>query len=185
MVIATSHYLGAAMFERRRMTVREVVDIWRPLLERLAVFNPRLSVGFTVSPIRHLADSAHGNQLSKSSLLLAVDELVTIFNSQLSVYYFPAYEIVLDELRDYRFYGPDLAHPSPLAEEIVYERFQQVTMTPATRQQAHADVLHGAGVDQDAHGQGPDNAITCRPQENAEPDSQHNIPRHHGEGFII
>ena len=136
-VVANCHKLPAAMFERRRMTVEEIVDIWRPLMERLAVFNPRLSVVFTVSPIRHLADSAHGNQLSKSSLLLAVDELVTVFNYQLSVYYFPAYEIVMDELRDYRFYGPDLAHPSPLAEEIVYERFQQVTTTPATRQQAH------------------------------------------------
>ena len=137
MVVANCHKLPAAMFERRRMTVGEVVDIWRPLMERLAVFNPRLSVVFTVSPIRHLADGAHGNQLSKSTLLLAVEELVSIFNSEFSISYFPAYEIVLDELRDYRFYGPDLAHPSPLAEDIVYERFQQATMTPATIQLAH------------------------------------------------
>ena len=137
MVVANCHKLAAAMFERRRMTVGEVVGIWRPLMERLAVFNPLLSVVFTVSPIRHLADGAHGNQLSKATLLLAVEELVSIFNSQFSISYFPAYEIVLDELRDYRFYGPDLAHPSPLAEDIVYERFQQATMTPATIQQAH------------------------------------------------
>lgn len=137
MVVANCHKLPAAMFEWRRMTVGEVVDIWRPLMERLAVFNPRLSVVFTVSPIRHLADGAHGNQLSKATLLLAVDELVSIFNSQFSIFYFPAYEIVLDELRDYRFYGPDLSHPSVLAEDIVYDRFQRATMTPATIQQAH------------------------------------------------
>ena len=118
------------MFVRRRMTVEEVVSLWKPMLEKLAAFNPRLSVLFTVSPIRHMADGAHGNQLSKSTLMLAVDELPT-------AHYFPAYEIVLDELRDYRFYGPDMTHPSSLAVDIVWDRFQQASMTPDTRNQAH------------------------------------------------
>lgn len=136
-VVANCHKLPPQRFERRRMEVEEIVALWQPLLERLHAFNPKLSILFTVSPIRHLADGAHGNQLSKATLLLAVEEIVSLFNSQSSVSYFPAYEIVLDELRDYRFYGPDLAHPSPLAEDIVYERFQQATMTPATIQLAH------------------------------------------------
>ena len=129
-VVANCHKLPAGMFTRRRMTVGEIVSLWQPLLDKLSAFNPRLSTLFSVSPIRHMADGAHGNQLSKSTLLLAIDELSNI-------HYFPAYEIVLDELRDYRFYGPDMAHPSPLAVDIVWDRFQQATMTPTTRNQAH------------------------------------------------
>ncbi len=136
-VVANCHKLPPQRFERRRMEVEEIVALWQPLLERLHAFNPELSILFTVSPIRHMADGAHGNQLSKATLLLAVDKIISTFNFQHSIHYFPAYEIVLDELRDYRFYGPDLTHPSTLAEDIVYERLQQATMTPATTQQAH------------------------------------------------
>ena len=78
--------------------------------------------------MRHLADTAHSNQLSKATLLLAVDRL--------GAPYFDSYEILLDELRDYRFYGRDLCHPSDLAADIVYERFLDTYTTPATRQQA-------------------------------------------------
>lgn len=134
-VVANCHKLPAQCFVRRRMSVHEVVALWQPLRERLSAFNPRLHVVFTVSPIRHMADGAHGNQLSKSTLLLATEQLVGLQPTLAA--YFPAYEIVLDELRDYRFYGPDMAHPTPLAVDIVWERFQEATMTPATRQQAH------------------------------------------------
>lgn len=137
MVVANCHKLPPRHFTRRRMTVEETVGRWRPLLQKLIAYNSELITILTVSPIRHMADGAHGNQVSKATLLLAVEELVSIFNSQFPISYFPAYEIVLDELRDYRFYGPDLSHPSALAEDIVYERFQRATMTPATIQQAH------------------------------------------------
>ena len=128
-VVANCHKVPAERFVRRRMTVDEIVGLWTPLLGKLAEFNPRLTTLFTVSPIRHMADGAHGNQLSKSALLLAVEAL--------PVHYFPAYEIVLDELRDYRFFSPDMAHPTALAADIVYDRFQHATMSPATIQQAH------------------------------------------------
>ena len=137
MVVANCHKLPPRHFTRRRMTVEETVGRWRPLLQKLIAYNSELITILTVSPIRHMADGAHGNQVSKATLLLAVEELVSIFNPQFSISYFPAYEIVLDELRDYRFYGPDLSHLSALAEDIVYERFQRATMTPATIQQAH------------------------------------------------
>jgi hypothetical protein len=75
----------------------------------------------TVSPVRHLKDGLHGNQLSKATLLLAVDELCAKYRER--VQYFPAYEIVVDELRDYRFYAEDMAHPSPQAVDYVWERF--------------------------------------------------------------
>lgn len=129
-VVANCHKLPPQQFIRRMMGVEEIVSLWQPLLQKLEVFNPRLSVLFTVSPIRHLADGAHGNQLSKATLILSVDRLQ-------GIHYFPSYEIVLDELRDYRFYGSDMTHPSTLAVDIVYDRFCQAVMSPAVRQQVH------------------------------------------------
>ncbi|MBQ9587273.1 MAG: GSCFA domain-containing protein [Bacteroidales bacterium] len=88
---------------------------------------------FTVSPVRHGAYGPHGNQLGKASLLLAVEALFSksdAHKSQLS--YFPAYEIMVDELRDYRFYADDLIHPSHMAEELIWQRFQQSHMTEQT-----------------------------------------------------
>ena len=134
-VVANCHKLPPQQFVRRRMSVDEVVSIWHPLLKELHAHYPTLNILFTVSPIRHMADGAHGNQLSKSTLLLAIDQLNTR-----AITYFPSYEIVLDELRDYRFFGPDMAHPTPLAVDIVWDRFQQACMTPAVIQQAHLNV---------------------------------------------
>ncbi len=132
-IVANCHKLPPQMFVRRRMTVEEIVALWQPLLQELAAYYPKLNVLFTVSPIRHLADGAHGNQLSKSALLLAVDELV----GNARCHYFPSYEIVLDELRDYRFFDEKMTHPTPLAVDVVWERFQRATMLPAVREQAH------------------------------------------------
>ena len=150
-VVANCHKLPQQMFHRRRMTVDDITALWRPLLEELHACYPTLHTLFTVSPIRHLGDGLHGNQLSKSTLLLAIDELV---DSELPkprkkrggkqleaerpyTVYFPAYEVLLDELRDYRFFGNDMAHPSTLGGEVVWDRFQRATMCPAVRDQAH------------------------------------------------
>jgi len=139
-IVANCHKLPASRFVRRRLTVEEIVALWQPLLRRLAACCPTVQVLFSVSPIRHKADGAHGNQLSKSTLLLAVDELLALNATPLPLYYFPSYEIVLDELRDYRFYASDMVHPSPLAVEVVWERFQQASMEPVVRQQAHLNM---------------------------------------------
>ena len=151
-VVANCHKLPQENFVRRKMSVEDIVSLWRPLLKELYSFHPHLSTLFTVSPIRHIGDGLHGNQLSKSTLLLAIDELV---DSELPpakrkkkgakveepdhpvTVYFPAYEIVVDELRDYRFYEADMVHPSTLAVDVVWDRFQRVTMVPAIREQAH------------------------------------------------
>lgn len=85
---------------------------------------------FTVSPIRHMADGAHGNQLSKSTLLLSVDGVMA---KHKNIEYFPSYEILLDELRDYRFYTDDLAHPTPLAEAYVFSRFMDFALPDGER----------------------------------------------------
>ncbi|MBR1550236.1 MAG: GSCFA domain-containing protein [Bacteroidales bacterium] len=151
-VVANCHKLPQDNFVRRRMSVDDIVGLWRPLLDELHACFPTLNVLFTVSPIRHIGDGAHGNQLSKSTLLLAIDELVdrdlpptprkrkgvkVEAPTRGVTAYFPAYEIVLDELRDYRFFDADMAHPSPLAVEVVWDRFQRATMNPAIRDQAH------------------------------------------------
>lgn len=125
-LVANCHKIPPQQFTRTRLTIDEIVDVWQPLTERLHAEG--IQTIFTVSPVRHLADTAHGNQLSKSTLLLAVDRIDTP--------YFDSYEILLDELRDYRFFGRDLCHPSDLAADIVYERFLDTYTTPATRQQA-------------------------------------------------
>ena len=87
-------------------------------------------VVFTVSPIRHMADGAHGNQLSKSTLLLSVEQLLNFCPDW---HYFNSYEILMDELRDYRFYARDMCHPSDLAVDIVWQRFQDTYMSPQTQ----------------------------------------------------
>lgn len=125
-LVANCHKIPPQQFTRTRLTIDEIVDVWQPLTERL--HGEGIQTIFTVSPVRHLADTAHGNQLSKSTLLLAVDRIDTP--------YFDSYEILLDELRDYRFFGRDMCHPSDLAADIVYERFLDTYTTPATRQQA-------------------------------------------------
>lgn len=134
-VVANCHKVPPQQFVRRRMAVDDILALWHPLLDELHALYPQLQVLFTVSPIRHMADGAHGNQLSKSTLLLAIDQLVAAHAPQTT--YYPAYELVLDELRDYRYFGPDMCHPSTLAVDIVWEHFQRATMSSAVRQQAH------------------------------------------------
>ena len=87
---------------------------------------------FTVSPIRHIRDGMHANQLSKSTLLLAIDRLQQRFPEH--VFYFPSYEIVLDELRDYRFYADDMLHPSPMTVRYLWERFSETFFSAETKQ---------------------------------------------------
>lgn len=120
-IVGNCHKLPDRNFIRRRLTVEEMVDDWKSLLQELTGMNPELKVLFTVSPIRHRKDGAHGNQLGKAALLLAIDELERSFPGQTS--YFPAYEIMMDELRDYRFYADDMVHPSDRAVEYIWEQF--------------------------------------------------------------
>lgn len=119
-VVGNCHKQPDKIFERRRLSVSEIVCEWTLLLEKLKQVNPDLKVVLTVSPIRHAKDGMHGNQLSKSTLLLAVDELCKTCPECI---YFPSYEIMMDELRDYRFYADDMMHPSKLAVEYIWECF--------------------------------------------------------------
>lgn len=126
LVVANCHKLPSKHFSLQMASVDEIVAAWTPLMQRLRQND--FEVLFTVSPVRHNAYGAHGNQLGKAALLLAIDQLCRQFGAD----YFPAYEIVVDELRDYRFYADDLSHPSALAEQIVWQRLQMATMSQST-----------------------------------------------------
>ena len=122
-IIANCHKLPENRFTRRRLSVDEIVAAWRPILDRY----PDKHWLFTVSPIRHIRDGLHENQLSKATLLQAIECLTA------EAVYFPSFEIMLDELRDYRFYADDLVHPSNLAVNYIWERFVDTFCTPSTR----------------------------------------------------
>lgn len=117
---------NASEFRRERLSLEEVRAALSKTLSTLERTGLGKDVIFTVSPIRHMADGAHGNQLSKSLLLLALDSLCEDFPDKAE--YFPAYEIMLDELRDYRFYAEDMVHPSGVAINYLWEKFCSFAM---------------------------------------------------------
>ena len=133
MLVANCHKQPDNLFVRERLNAYDIVDQWQMLLQLLESVNPNLKVIFTVSPIRHKRDGYHVNQISKGILLQAVDEIVNgqLPNSKCG--YFPSYEIMMDELRDYRFYADDMIHPSTQAVEYIWQRFQDTYFDNKTK----------------------------------------------------
>lgn len=149
-VVGNCHKVPAAEFSRRRLGVEEIVADWACLVDEVRRFRAAHGVAdplrliFTVSPIRHFKDGAHENTLSKGTLHLAVAALVeSVADSD----YFPAYELLCDDLRDYRFYAEDMVHPSPVAADYIWKHFQAVYYTEADRvlMSARARALRAAG----------------------------------------
>ena len=116
-VVANCHKQPTAEFVRRRLSVEEIVERYSRLLE--GVLRDK-KVVLTVSPVRHIGDGLQENSVSKATLRLAVEELVAKYEN---AHYFPSYEILIDDLRDYRYYADDLAHPTKMAIDYVWERF--------------------------------------------------------------
>jgi len=116
LIVSNCHKVPAREFSRERLTVTQIVEMFSPLIEK----DPSRRWIFTVSPIRHLADGLHGNQVSKSTLILACDQLE---NSYSNVTYFPSYEIMVDQLRDYKWYAENQTHPTPEAVDLIYGEF--------------------------------------------------------------
>ena len=123
LVVSNCHKLPAARFERVFLSVEQSVHYLAEIVQR----HPEKQFIFTVSPLRHLKDGLHENQLSKAALLLAVDQVCKQFGN---AHYFPAYEILLDELRDYRFYKEDMVHPTEQAVRYIWERFADFAIDP-------------------------------------------------------
>ncbi len=122
-VVGNCHKLPENSFTRQLSSVQELINNWKGLLKQLLNKKPHRKIILSVSPIRHLRDGAHGNQLSKATLQLFCEELRKLYPEQIT--YFPAYEILLDELRDYRFYAEDMTHPAPLAIKIIGQRWRE------------------------------------------------------------
>lgn len=140
--VANCHKLPENHFSRRVLSVSEIVNDFIELYGLLKALRPALKIILTVSPVRHWKYGAHGNQLSKARLQLAIEEICEQCSE---VYYFPSYEIQLDELRDYRFYAEDMLHPSAQAADYIFESFGQVYFEEKTQQIARqAQNIHQA-----------------------------------------
>jgi hypothetical protein len=121
-VVANCHKLPDRIFERKLLSVEDIAISSAAVIGELKKRNPGLQVVLTVSPVRHLKDGFTGNQVSKSTLVLAAHELCRNLEG---VHYFPAYEIVMDDLRDYRFYEDDMVHPNSQATGYIMEKFTE------------------------------------------------------------
>lgn len=128
--VANCHKIPAERFTRRRLSAKEIADDYEQLFALPELKHKRIIL--TVSPIRHIKDGLHENQLSKATLLLAADQLAT--NEK--VCYFPSYELLLDELRDYRFYAEDMLHPSEVATDYIWEQFAASQLSQEAQQAA-------------------------------------------------
>lgn len=125
-IVANCHKIPNTNFTKRLLNVDEIVTAFQPIIEQLKLLN----IIFTVSPVRHSKDGLYENNLSKSTLHLAINKLTEQFDN---CSYFPAYEIVIDELRDYRFYKNDLVHPTDLALNYVWEKFSNCYFSTETQ----------------------------------------------------
>lgn len=119
-VVANCHKQAQALFTKSCMTQKKVLESFAEMYQHLKLLNPEVNIILTVSPVRHLKDTLELNSVSKSVLRVACHTLTQQYKA---VYYFPAYEIMLDDLRDYRFYKPDMIHPSDVAEDYIWQKF--------------------------------------------------------------
>lgn len=126
-LVSNCHQLPADRFYSRKPDPRELADRWIPLIDSLMNSNENLRICLTVSPVRYFKDGPAGNQMSKSILFLFIGLLMKAYPD---LYYFPSYEIFMDDLRDYRFYDTDMMHPGPAGVEYVWNRFVGACIDP-------------------------------------------------------
>ena len=130
-IVSNCHKISAKEFKRYRLEVADILTAYSELIPQLQSWNPNLKIIFTVSPVRHWKDGAHENQLSKSVLHLAISELQKQFKD---IEYFPSYELLMDDLRDYRFYADDMLHIGNQAVDYVYQYFTDAFYTEESQQ---------------------------------------------------
>lgn len=159
MIVANCHRQPASAFARRRLDVAEIVEAFARLIEGPLCGK---QVVLTVSPVRHLADGLAGNALSKAVLRVAAAELAERFPT---VSYFPAFEILTDDLRDYRFYADDLVHPAPAAVEYIWERVVENLLSDDARQRLpEIESIVAAAAHRPRHPHGEAHRAFCRRQ---------------------
>lgn len=131
-IVGNCHKLPANRFDKQLLSIAQIVDTYKTLLTQLFAQQPDMQVVFTLSPVRHWADGAVANQRSKAQLLVAIHQICELFPQSSS--YFPAYELMMDDLRDYRFYTPDMLHPNTTAIDYIYQHFEQAYLHPNAQQ---------------------------------------------------
>ncbi len=131
-VVSNCHKLPACEFSRRMLRIEEVKECLKNILGEIQNYTSNAKVIFTVSPIRHISDGLEQNQLSKSTLRVAIGDIIA--DGSTSCNYFPAYEIMMDDLRDYRFYATDMVHPSDVAVEYIWNTFKATYFNDHTAQ---------------------------------------------------
>ena len=129
-LVSNCHKIPGKKFTRELLETEMIVDVWGKLIKRIRSVNSNINIVFTVSPVRHWKDGAHGNQVSKSILFIAIEKLL-FADRELS--YFPSYELLIDDLRDYRYYKDDMLHPSAKAVEYIWEHFSDTYFTSETK----------------------------------------------------
>jgi hypothetical protein len=127
-IVANCHKIPHYEFEKIRLNVEDIVNMYHTIIQQLKIHNPKLKIIFTISPVRHLGDGFHENQLSKSILHLSIEQLIDNQN----IFYFPSYEILQDDLRDYRFYTSDLCHPNEQAITYIKEKVMEAFCSQQT-----------------------------------------------------
>ena len=133
-IVNNCHKLPQNKFSRTSLSVDDIVGEYDTLLQEVFALNPNIKVILTISPIRHLADGLSGNSLSKAILRVAAGQIVSQNPSR--CIYFPSYEAIVDDLRDYRYYADDLVHTTPLAQQYIYELFLASFCSPETQRTA-------------------------------------------------
>lgn len=128
-IVSNCHKIPAKNFSKTLSKPEEITDAYQALFKAIRLLNPKVKIVLTVSPVKHLKDGLVNNSLSKSVLLLSANQLQDEVNS---VSYFPAYELITDDLRDYRFYAKDMAHPSEEAIEYVWDFFKKTFWSQVT-----------------------------------------------------
>jgi len=131
MIVANCHKLPSGNFQRELLSPENIISHYLELIKEIYQINPNVQIIFTVSPIRHWRDGAVENQLSKASLIYSIHKIIE-HNPEID--YFPSYEIVMDELRDYRFYEKDMIHLNETAIEYIWERFSETYITKNSHQ---------------------------------------------------
>ncbi len=121
-IVANCHKLPSSEFEHYSLSVANIIDLYTPILKKIQQLNNHINIIFTVSPVRHWKNGAVQNQYSKSVLIVAIHDLLRQFKF---CSYFPSYEIMMDDLRDYRFYGEDLFHPNQTGIDYIWNKFKK------------------------------------------------------------
>lgn len=129
-IVANCHKMPSTGFEKELYTQKKFIESFEALLQQLRAFNPHINIILTVSPVRHIKDTLEMNSVSKAILRLGCHTLSELHEN---VHYFPSYELMMDDLRDYRFYKPDMIHPSTEAEEYIWQKFTETYFDEPTR----------------------------------------------------